>query len=79
MKNDLLPLSVSLSGKPFGIGSEGKNGKSDGEIPTKKLLRDFVFAPEVVNYNRNLGVEYGFQSRGVEGQRSADGLPDSEP
>jgi len=68
-ENDLLPLSVCLSGKPLGKGSGREEWQRDGQIPTKKFLRDFVFATEVINHNRNLRAESGFQSRGGRGDK----------
>jgi len=79
MEDDLLSLPVGLSSKSLGIGGEGKNGKSDGEIPTKKFLRDFVFTPKVVNHNSNLGVKSRLQrggDRGDKGKLMGDSIQD---
>jgi hypothetical protein len=76
MEDDLLSLSVSLSSKSFRIGGERKNGKGDGKIPTKELLRYFVLTPKVVNHNSNLGVKSSFQN-GWDGREKGKLMGDS--
>jgi hypothetical protein len=77
MEDDLPSLPVSLFSKGLGKGSEGKNGKSDGEVPTKEFLRNSVFTPKVVNHNSNPGVKSRFQmgwDRGEKGKLMGDSI-----